>query len=286
MDRRSRRWRTGALALAAGAALCAGTAWALQDELTAARYEIPLPAELAGLDGLTIAQVADVHSADVYEPLRAALEQAAPDLIVCTGDLVNREDREFSCVLALMAMAADAAPTYFTPGNHEADNPLYPQLREELASAGITVLEDGAAQLTWNGETVNVIGMRDLAFSPDGREEARQALSGRVRELCADGAWNILLSHRPSLMEEYAQSGAELVFSGHAHGGQVRLPLVGPLFAPDEGVLPRYTAGAYQAGDAWVVVSRGLGNGTPFPRLWNGPELVLVTLRAGQGERT
>ena len=89
----------------------------------------------------------------------------------------------------------------------------------------------------------------------------------------------MVLSHRPSLMEEYADSGADLVFSGHAHGGQVRMPLIGPLFAPDEGVFPDYTAGTYQTGGTWVVVSRGLGNGTPFPRLWNTPELVLLTLK-------
>ena len=107
--------------------------------------------------------------------------------------------------------------------------------------------------------------------------EREQENLATIRSLCQAGALNVVLSHRPSLMAEYARSGAHLVFSGHAHGGQVRLPLVGPLFAPDEGALPDYTAGMYQAGDTQVVVSRGLGNGTPFPRLWNPPELVVVT---------
>ena len=100
---------------------------------------------------------------------------------------------------------------------------------------------------------------------------------GKAKRLSTDGALNMVLSHRPSLMEEYGESGADLVFSGHAHGGQVRMPLIGPLFAPDEGALPDYTAGTYLAGETWVVVSRGLGNGTPAPRLWNGPELVVTT---------
>lgn len=280
MDRHKRRWKAGALALAAGAALCAGAVWALQGELGVTRYELPLPEGLEGLDGLKIAQISDVHSADIQGELQTALREAAPDLIVFTGDLVNREDRDLSCALSLAAMAAQIAPTYYAPGNHEADNPCYPELREGLEEAGITVLENESVQLWYRGARVNIIGLLDLAFHPQGRTAAREELPGLIQDLSVHGALNVVLSHRPSLMEEYGESGADLVFSGHAHGGQVRMPLIGPLFAPDEGALPDYTAGTYLAGETWVVVSRGLGNGTPFPRLWNAPELVVVTMRA------
>ena len=280
MDRHTKRWKAGVLALAAGAALCAGAVWALQGELGVTRYELPLPEGLEGLDGLKIAQISDVHSADIQGKLQRALREAAPDLIVFTGDLVNREDRDLSCALSLAAMAAQIAPAYYAPGNHEADNPCYPELREGLEEAGITVLENESIQLWYRGARVNIIGLLDLAFHPQGRTAAREELPGLIQDLSAPGALNVVLSHRPSLMEEYADSGADLVFSGHAHGGQVRMPLIGPLFAPDEGALPDYTAGTYLAGETWVVVSRGLGNGTPFPRLWNAPELVVVTMRA------
>ena len=280
MDRHTKRWKAGALALAAGAALCAGAVWALQGELGVTRYELSLPEGLEGLDGLKIAQISDVHSADIQGELQTALREAAPDLIVFTGDLVNREDRDLSCALSLAAMAAQIAPAYYAPGNHEADNPCYPELREGLEEAGITVLENESIQLRYRGARVNIIGLLDLAFHPQGRTAAREELPGLIQDLSAPGALNVVLSHRPSLMEEYEESGADLVFSGHAHGGQVRMPLIGPLFAPDEGALPDYTAGTYLAGETWVVVSRGLGNGTPFPRLWNAPELVIVTMRA------
>ena len=280
MDRHTKRWKAGALALAAGAALCAGAVWALQGELGVTRYELSLPEGLEGLDGLKIAQISDVHSADIQGELQTALREAAPDLIVFTGDLVNREDRDLSCALSLAAMAAQIAPAYYAPGNHEADNPCYPELREGLEEAGITVLENESVQLWYRGARVNIIGLLDLAFHPQGRTAAREELPGLIQDLSVHGALNVVLSHRPSLMEEYADSGADLVFSGHAHGGQVRMPLIGPLFAPDEGALPDYTAGTYLAGETWVVVSRGLGNGTPFPRLWNAPELVVVTMRA------
>lgn len=280
MDRHTKRWKAGALALAAGAALCAGAVWALQGELGVTRYELSLPEGLEGLDGLKIAQISDVHSADIRGELQTALREAAPDLIVFTGDLVNREDRDLSCALSLAAMAAQIAPAYYAPGNHEADNPCYPELREGLEEAGITVFENESVQLWYRGARVNIIGLLDLAFHPQGRTAAREELPGLIQDLSVHGALNVVLSHRPSLMEEYEESGADLVFSGHAHGGQVRMPLIGPLFAPDEGALPDYTAGTYLAGETWVVVSRGLGNGTPFPRLWNAPELVVVTMRA------
>ena len=280
MDRQKRRWKRGALVLTAGAALCAGAVWALQDGLAVTRYDFPLPVGLEGLNGLTIAQISDVHSADIQQELEAALQAAAPDLIVMTGDLVNREDRDLSCALSLAAMAVKIAPVYYAPGNHEADNPCYPELREGLEEAGITVLENESVQLWYRGARVNIIGLLDLAFHPQGRTAAREELPGLIQDLSVPGALNVVLSHRLSLMQEYGESGAGLVFSGHAHGGQVRMPLIGPLFAPDEGALPDYTAGTYLAGETWVVVSRGLGNGTPFPRLWNAPELVVVTMRA------
>lgn len=143
-------------------------------------------------------------------------------------------------------------------------------------------LEDRAVLWGLRGEGVNLMGLWDVTHDPLGWAHAQAALPERVRALRREGALNVLLSHRPSLLEEYGAGGADVVFCGHAHGGQVRLPLAGPVFAPDEGLFPKHTAGVYQAGETRMVVSRGLGNGTPYPRLWNGPELVVVTMkRAG-----
>lgn len=279
---REKAWKWAALLLAAGAAAAGGWAWAMQGELTTARYEVPLPVGLEGLDGVKIAQISDVHSADLEGPLRAALEEAAPDLIVMTGDLVNREDRDLSRALSLARMAAETAPAFFAPGNHEVDNPCWPELRDGLEEAGVQVLEDRAVLWSLRGEGVNLMGLWDVTHDPLGWANAQAALPERVRALRREGALNVLLSHRPSLLEEYGAGGADVVFCGHAHGGQVRLPLAGPVFAPDEGLFPKHTAGVYQAGETRMVVSRGLGNGTPYPRLWNGPELVVVTMkRAG-----
>lgn len=197
------KWKRAALLLAAGAAAAGGCAWAVQGELTTAWYEVPLPAGLEGLDGVKIAQISDVHSADLEGPLRAALEEAAPDLIVMTGDLVNREDRDLSRALSLARMAAETAPAFFAPGNHEVDSPCWPELRDGLEAAGVQVLEDRAVLRNFRGEAVNLEGLWDLNHDPLGQAHARETLPERIRVLCREGALNVLLSHRPGLLEEY-----------------------------------------------------------------------------------
>ena len=189
---REHAWKRAALLLAAGAAAAGGCAWAVQGKLTTAWYEVPLPAGLEGLDGVKIAQISDVHSADLERPLGAALAAAAPDLIVMTGDLVNREDRELSRALSLARMAAETAPAFFAPGNHEGDNPCWPELRDRLEEAGVQVLEDRAVLWSLRGEGVNLMGLWDVTHDPLGWAHAQAALPERVRALRREGALNVL----------------------------------------------------------------------------------------------
>ena len=277
-NRNKKVW-LGSAALAGAA--CLGTClWAFQSALGISQYDVTLPKGMEGLDGYRIVQIADLHSAKLETELERALEQLQPHLIVMTGDLVNREDRDFAQALSTAALAVRFAPTYFVRGNHEVDNPDYAILRRGLEEAGVTILEDEGVVLEYHGASLNLVGVKDVTAYSGSRTEAIRAMGQTAREQFVDGAYHVLLSHRPSLLEAYEASGADLVFTGHAHGGQVRLPGLGAVFAPDQGLLPQITAGVHTAGQTQVVVSRGLGNGTPFPRLWNGPELVAVTLRA------
>lgn len=269
-------------AVVAGAALLGTCIWALQSALGVSQYDITLPQGMEGLDGYRIVQIADLHSANLEKELEQALEQLQPNLIVMTGDLVNREDRDFTQALSTAALVVRYAPTYFVRGNHEVDNPDYAHLRRGLEEAGVTILEDEGVVLDYHGTALNLVGVKDVNAYPGSRWKETVAMGQTAKELFVDGAYHVLLSHRPSLLETYGACGADLVFSGHAHGGQVRLPILGAVFAPDQGFWPQVTAGVHTAGQAQVVVSRGLGNGTPFPRLWNGPELVAVTLRSAE----
>ena len=139
--KRSHKKRLFGAAALAGAAFLGTCIWALQSTLGVSQYEVALPQGMEGLDGYRIVQIADLHSAKLDQELEQALEQLQPHLIVMTGDLVNREDRDFSQALATAALAVRFAPTYFVRGNHEVDNPDYAILRRGLEEAGVTILE-------------------------------------------------------------------------------------------------------------------------------------------------
>lgn len=242
-----------------------------------------------GFDGCRIAQVSDLHNASFGEDnadLLTLLREEEPEYIFLTGDLIDSRHTEVDIALDFAEEAAKLAPTYFVTGNHEARlvrSGEYETLRAGLEAAGVTVLENAAVTLERGGDELTLIGVHDPAFDESDDEEG--ALRDWLTTLL-DGAegYTILLSHRPELFGSvYTPLGFNLVFSGHAHGGQIRLPFVGGLVAPNQGLFPKYDAGLYADGDTTMVVSRGLGNSILPLRINNRPEVVLVTLRAGEG---
>lgn len=163
-------------------------------------------------------------------------------------------------------------------------------LEAGLAARGVQVLRDDWMPLARGGEEIALLGLDDPGFAAgedwtlaEGLDQTQARLSALLAQ--AGDRFSLVLSHRPELLPAYAEAGADLVLSGHAHGGQVRLPGIGGLFAPGQGILPRLTSGVHARGETRLVVSRGLGNST-FPlRVFNPPEIVTVTLRAGaEGE--
>ncbi len=227
-----------------------------------------------GLDGLVLAQVSDLHDRAFgrgQKRLLAAMRACAPDLILVTGDLVN--GRPMGNALKFIEGAAAIAPLYFVPGNHEAHGERYMSLRPELQKRGAILLEERAV---YPKEGLRLCGVLDPRFH-EWEPELLPRLAGK-----GQGEFRVLLSHRPERLEAYASAGFDLVFCGHAHGGQFRLPGVGGLYAPDQGIFPRRTAGIHTMGKTRMVVSRGLGNSS-FPlRLNNRPELVAVRLTRGE----
>lgn len=239
-----------------------------------------------GFDGCRIAQVSDLHNASFGEDnaeLLALLAEEEPEYIFLTGDLVDASHTDVDVALAFAEEAAKLAPTYYVTGNHEARlerSGVYETLRDGLEAAGVTVLENAAVTLERGGDTIALLGVQDPAFdrSDDEADTVREALAG----LRSDGAegYTLLLSHRPELFDSvYAPADVDLVLSGHAHGGQIRLPFVGGLVAPNQGLFPQYDAGLYTEGNTTMVVSRGLGNSILPLRVNNRPEVVMVTLR-------
>ena len=231
-----------------------------------------------------IAQVSDLHNAELGEEnskLLELLSEAEPHIIVLTGDLIDSRQTDIETALDFAGKAAQIAPVYYVSGNHEARVPEYEDLKMGLTEAGVTVLENQKVQITRDGESITLMGIQDPSFRTDylfGDAESisRQAIS--ELQNVSDG-FTVLLSHRPELFELYVDTGVDLVFSGHAHGGQFRLPFIGGLVAPNQGFLPKYDAGRFDEGNTTMIVSRGVGNSIiPF-RINNPPELVVVELK-------
>ena len=236
-------------------------------------------------DGFTIAHISDLHNTEFgqqQERLLQKLVEAAPDLIAITGDLLDSYHPNITVAMEFINGAIAIAPVYYVTGNHESRLPeLYAQLREQMESAGVVVLDNKAVTLEYGSSIIRVLGVDDPTFSAESDlyEDNEQVISAQLDVLLDDqSAYTILLSHRPELFDVYHEAG--LVLCGHAHGGQVRLPFIGALFAPNQGFFPEYTAGLYRQGDTQMVVSRGLGNSS-FPiRINNPPELVVITPQA------
>lgn len=229
--------------------------------------------------GYRIAQISDLHNAEFgehNEELLSMLAGTAPDIIVLTGDLVDSRRTDVGVAADFAAQAMEIAPVYYVTGNHESRlKRLFPDLEARLEAAGVTVLRGEAVLLNRDGQQIQLLGVDDITFYTGNWEDQ---LPEDLERLKKEGLYTVLLSHRPDLLKLYEKAGVDLVFTGHAHGGQIRLPWIGGILAPDQGFFPKYDSGLYTLGETNLMVSRGLGNSLfPF-RVNNPPEIVVVEL--------
>ena len=234
-------------------------------------------------DGYRIAHVSDLHNAefgDRNQRLLEMLREAEPDMIAITGDLIDSRKTNIAVALAFAEEAVKFAPCYYVSGNHEARVSEYQDLKTGLEAAGVTVLDDAQVKIEVSGESITVIGVNDPSFHADYLTSAAAVMDRKLSELSSeDAGFAILLSHRPELFDTYVAHDMDLILTGHAHGGQFRLPLIGGLIAPNQGLFPKYNDGLYSEGNTNMIVSRGLGNSIiPF-RFNNRPEVVLIELK-------
>ena len=236
-------------------------------------------------DGYRIAHVSDLHNAefgDCNEKLLAMLREAEPDIIAITGDLIDSRNTDIGVALAFAEEAMKIAPCYYVTGNHEARVSEYAELKAGLEGAGVVVLENERVEIELSDKAITLLGVDDPSFNTDYLfGDAAAVISTNLTEITAeDDGFTVLLSHRPELFDTYVDGGMSLVLSGHAHGGQFRLPFVGGLVAPNQGLFPKYDAGLYTEDSTNMIVSRGIGNSIlPF-RFNNRPEVILIELKA------
>lgn len=249
---------------------------ALDERLILRTYTVASPKLTAEV---RLAVVTDFHSSDNADDVVAMVASCAPDAVLMVGDMFDDDiaNRPTERTLSLMRQLSAQYPCYYVSGNHEAWTGEMDALYQQTEEAGVTVLRMSSGVLTVRGQRIALCGIPDpyeMVFSgaPDTEEQLRQALED------VDSAdFTVLLAHRPELLTKYAQFPLDLVVSGHAHGGQVRIPgVLNGLYAPNQGWFPKLAGGAYTQDGTTLIVSRGLAVRTRLPRIFNRPEVVLV----------
>ena len=234
-------------------------------EYSIAAANIPSP-----FDGFRIVQISDLHNAEFGKENCRLLEKIralTPDMIVITGDIVHKSPMDNA--LAFARQAVSIAPTYYVPGNHELGMD-FETLYQSLRDVGVINLLNESLLLTRDSAQINLIGLQDPAATPN------VSVTKVLQPLINENTYNILLAHRPERIDSYVFCGADLVLSGHTHGGQVHLPYIGALYATGQGFLPKYDVGLFTVDKTKLIISQGLG----IYRLGNRPEIVAVTLKS------
>lgn len=237
-----------------------------------------------GLSGFTIVQISDLHNEEFGDSQKKLLQKVAqcnPDMIAITGDFIDCRNPDVDIAMEFIEGAVDIAPIYYVPGNHERwISNEYKVLCKRMEDAGVHLMANKQENITFGDAVILCLGVEDPDFyNVSGyaaeSEVIRQSLShfSYVKE-----DFTLLLSHRPELFEVYKEEALDLVLTGHAHGGQFRLPLIGGLAAPNQGIFPKYDAGQFSEGDTNMIVSRGIGNSIIPIRFNNPPEIVVVKL--------
>ena len=251
------------------------------------RHTVADTAVPAAFEGLTIVQISDLHDetfGENNETLLSLIAGAQPDLIAVTGDIADGNRQDYENALALIPALTELAPCYYVAGNHEAGllDTAFAQLETCMRECGVAVLSDSYVYLERGGERIVIAGLEDPYFVSEHRVFGKQGFAVIREKLEAlalpEGEYVVLLSHRPEVFELYAEYGVGLALTGHAHGGQVRLPLIGGLIAPHQGLFPKYDAGMYEKDGTKMYVNRGLGNSRIPLRINDRPEIAVFYL--------
>lgn len=240
-----------------------------------------------------IVQLSDLHNAAFGEKNEKLVQQISklhPDVILVTGDvIVAKPGKDVIFAADTLNQLTDIAPVYFSLGNHELRAQLYPEEYGDMAqrffeslNPEICVLQDEMTYLEKEGQQIALYGLnltseyykrfRKTPMSPSYLE----GLFG----ICEENVYHIFMAHNPEYFKEYVAWGADLIFSGHVHGGMVRLPILGGALSPMIRFFPKYDKGLFEDSNKYMILSGGLGNHTFKFRVNNLPEIVSVTLES------
>lgn len=227
---------------------------------------------------IRICQISDFHNSswgNNQEKILNKIRDINPDYIVVTGDLMDKLTTKVDVAMEFIDGAKEIAPVYYCTGNHEAWKlEDYEILRQKLIDSGVFVLENQGVQVT---DEISIYGLMDPEmYNEPGISDSSLIDYGINKLDLSESDFNIVLSHRPELYESYLNRGIDVVFSGHAHGGLIRIPFAGGVVAPNQGLFPTYTSGSFSDGKTTMFISRGIGNSLTLLRVNNTPEIVVV----------
>jgi len=242
--------------------------------LVTTHYEIDVSNE--SLNGLRIVQLSDLHSktfGDSQERLVSKVLDLEPDLIVLTGDMIDKNVESIDNHLNFLRnFTEEEVPVYAVSGNHEYWTNNLDEIKVIYDDLGVVFLDDESSEVTINDTTLTLFGLSDRAKHPSDTAYLNALPEGEAQ------TFSLLLAHRSVFFNSYSEKDYDLVLSGHAHGGMFRLPFIGGLYSPDQGLFPKLTTGPYKKEDTFLIVSRGLGNSVIPLRIMNRPEIVVVNL--------
>lgn len=260
--------------------------WAFYNDIVISNYEITSD-KISENESVRIVVIADLHShiyGDQQKPLIEKIEAQDPDIIALVGDIVDDNKPTLGAELFLQGIQ-DIAPIYYVSGNHEYWSGDCDSIKEMISGYGITVLNNERVNIIANGIRLCICGIDDPEVFEHTDDEAllNMASEDEILERFSDidySIFNILLAHRPERIESYTWYDFDLVLSGHAHGGQVRIPFfLNGLYAPDQGFFPEYAGGLYKHDALTHIVSRGLSYNRNMPRIFNPPEVVVIDIK-------
>lgn len=251
--------------------------------LQVSNYTIKSARLPADFNNYKIVHISDFHnttSKKLTADLIQEIKNCKPNLIALTGDLIDAKKIDIETAISFIKEINTLAQIYYVTGNHEASINNYDELKEKLENNNVIVLDDKVEKIKVNDSEINIVGINDPQMAHNGYFEDSVIVKEELIQIQYDkNNFSILLSHRPELVKTYAENSFDLVLSGHAHGGQIRIPFIGGLVAPNQGLFPKYTSGIYEEDKTKMLVSRGIGNSIlPF-RINNRPELVVIELK-------
>lgn len=252
------------------------------------RHEVNSEKIAGSFDGLKIMHLSDLHDATFGKTQTRLIQQVKnekPDVIFFTGDFIDSNRYKLERSLKLIDGIKEIAPVYYVLGNHEVATNRTKEIIQSLQLRGVHVLQNEQRHIRIKSDSLVIAGIDDPLMNGLEHKTEETIINENIEKALADSeptSFRILLSHRPEFLSVYAKHKIDVVFSGHAHGGQIRIPFLGGVLSPGQGIFPKYTSGVIKKQKTSVVISRGLGNSIMPFRILNLPEIVVVTLKSGK----